>query len=277
MIKADLAVIGGTGVYRADMLDKVKEAEIETQYGKVDLIIGEYKARRVAFLARHGKGHSVPPHLVNYRANIMALKNLGVKRVIATAAVGSLNLDMEPKDFVLIDQFLDFTKTRKTTFYEGGPNGVLHVDVTDPYCSDVRKFIYEKARELNIKTHMGGCYVTCEGPRFETPAEIKMFKILGGDLVGMTSVPEVVLAREAGLCYATIAMVTNFAAGISPHPLSHGEVLDLMKELSENISRLIMEVIGTIPLEGDCNCMHGAHEAGKFAGGEKNEGNSVEE
>lgn len=277
MLKADLAVIGGTGVYRADMLSKVKEAEIATPYGKVNLIIGEYNQRKVAFLARHGSGHSVPPHLVNYRANIMALKNLGVKRVIATAAVGSLNLEMEPNDFVLIDQFLDFTKTRKTSFYEGGHQGVLHVDVTDPYCSDVRKFILEKAKDLGIKVHMGGCYVCNEGPRFETPAEIKMFKILGGDLVGMTSVPEVVLAREAGLCYATISMVTNYAAGISKNPLSHGEVLEVMKDLSENISRLIMEVLGTIPLDGECNCSQGAHEAGKFSGGEKDESNKVEE
>ena len=118
-MNADLAVIGGTGVYRADMLERAKEMEIDTAYGRVNLLAGEYKGRKVAFLARHGRGHSVPPHLVNYRANIQALKNIGVKRVIATAAVGSLNEAMEPRDFVLVDQFLDFTKSRKSTFYEG--------------------------------------------------------------------------------------------------------------------------------------------------------------
>lgn len=264
MLQVDLAVIGGTGVYRADMLEKAKEVDVETSYGKVSLLTGQYKGRNVAFLARHGKGHSVPPHLVNYRANIQALKNLGAKRVIATAAVGSLNEKMEPMDFVLIDQFLDFTKTRKSTFFEGGPQGVLHLDVTEPYCPEIRKFLLETCRELGIKAHEGGCYVTTEGPRFETPAEIKMFKLLGGDLVGMTSVPEVVLAREAGLCYATVAMVTNYAAGISPNPLSHGEVLDAMNTLSANISRLIMKAIEGIPLEGNCSCRHGAAELGKF-------------
>lgn len=264
MIQVDLAVIGGTGVYRADMLEKTKEIDIETSYGKVSLLTGQYKGRSVAFLARHGKGHSVPPHLVNYRANIQALKNLGAKRVIATAAVGSLNENMGPMDFVVIDQFLDFTKNRMSTFHEGGPQGVLHLDVTDPYCHEIRKYLVDKCKELKIQAHDGGCYVTTEGPRFETPAEIKMFKILGGDLVGMTSVPEVVLAREAGLCYATVAMVTNFAAGISPNPLSHGEVLEAMKVLSANISRLIMSTIESIPLVGECTCRHAADELGKL-------------
>lgn len=264
MTKVDLAVIGGTGVYRAEMLEKTKEMDVETPYGKVSLLIGDYRGRKVAFLARHGKGHTVPPHLINYQANIMALKNLGVKRVIATAAVGSLNAEMGPLDFVLIDQFLDFTKSRKSTFYEGGPQGVLHVDMTDPYCSEMREFLYNKAVELGFKAHQGGCYVTMEGPRFETPAEISMLKILGGDVVGMTSVPEVVLAREAGLCYATVAMVTNFAAGISPNALSHGEVLEAMKTISANISRLIMTALETMPLEGGCRCQHGPREAGKL-------------
>lgn len=268
-MKVDLAVIGGTGVYRADMLDKPKEVDVETTYGKVTLLVGDFKGRKVAFLARHGKGHSLPPHLVNYRANIQALKNLGARRVIATNAVGSLNVDMAPQDFVIVDQFLDFTKNRVSTFHEGGSRGVLHVDVTDPYCKEIREFLFNTAQGKGFKTHMGGCYVTTDGPRFETPAEIKMFKMLGGDLVGMTSVPEVVLAREAGLCYATIAMVTNYAAGISPTPLSHSEVLDVMKELSDNISQLIMTVLETIPLEATCTCKDSALEAGNLQEGKK--------
>jgi len=263
MVQVDLAIIGGTGVYRADMLERTKEVDVETPYGKVGLLTGEYKGRRVAFLARHGKGHTVPPHLVNYRANIQALKDLGAHRVIATTAVGSLNKDMAPKDFVLIDQFLDFTKTRINTFYDGGARGLLHVDVTEPYCPEIRQFMQQKAQELGLKVHQGGVYVCAEGPRFETPAEIKMYRMLGGDLVGMTNVPEVVLAREAGLCYATVSMVTNYAAGIAANPLSHGEVLEVMKELSGNISRLIMSTLESIPLAGNCSCKHGPAEAGK--------------
>ncbi len=256
MLQVDLAVIGGTGVYRTDMLVKAKEVEYETVYGKANLVIGSYHDRSVAFLNRHGKGHSVPPHLVNYRANIQALKELRAKRIIATAAVGSLNEKMGPQDFVLVDQFLDFTKVRKTTFHEGRPHGVVHVDVTDPYCREMREYIFEKAVAQGIRVHQGGCYVCTEGPRFETPAEIKMFKMLGGDVVGMTSVPEVILAREAMLCYATICMVTNYAAGISPSVLSHQEVLDEMKIMSDSISALIMTVLETIPLEAGCSCRH---------------------
>lgn len=263
-MKADLAVIGGTGVYRADMLEKTRAVDMENKYGQASLLVGNFKGRKVAFLNRHGKGHSVPPHLVNYRANILALKELGVKRVLATTAVGSLNIEMAPRDFVLIDQFLDFTKTRKNTFYEGGTQGVLHVDVTDPYCYEMRNFIYTKGCDLGLKIHQGGCYVCAEGPRFETPAEIRMYKQMGGDLVGMTSVPEVVLAREAGLCYATIAMVTNYAAGISKNPLSHSEVLDIMASMGENISRLIMNVLESLPLTGECACRDSAREAGKL-------------
>ncbi|MCR4442357.1 MAG: S-methyl-5'-thioadenosine phosphorylase [Peptococcaceae bacterium] len=264
MARADLAVIGGTGVYRADMLEKTMEIEVETSYGRVNLLKGSLKGREIAFLARHGKGHTVPPHLIDYRANICALKNLGVKRIIATAAVGSLNENMKPLDFVIVDQFLDFTKGRKFTFYEGGEKGVLHVDMTEPYCREAGSFIYDQAKALDLPVHLGGCYVATEGPRFETPAEIRMFKLLGGDVVGMTGVPEVVLAREAGMCYAAIAMVTNFAAGISPAALSHGEVVEAVKKINSNISRLIMSVLESIPLDTGCRCKLGPEEAGKL-------------
>lgn len=250
----ELAVIGGTGVYRADMLEDLQEKRVLTAYGPVELMTGTCKGRRVAFLTRHGKGHSVPPHRINYQANIMALKKLGVRQIFATTAVGSLNPEMKPMDFVLPDQFLDFTKSRRTTYFEGDGTGVVHVDVTDPYCARTRKLIEDKAKALGLGLHNGGCYVCAEGPRFETPAEIRMFKMMGGDLVGMTSVPEVVLAREAGLCYATISMVTNFAAGISAEPLSHQEVLDAMDMLSGNISKLIMALLETVPLDFDCGC-----------------------
>jgi 5'-methylthioadenosine phosphorylase len=267
MNHAEIAVIGGTGMYQADMLDDTAWREIRTPYGTADVLTGTLKGRPVAFLTRHGKEHSVPPHLINYRANIMALKQLGVKRIIATAAVGSLNEKMKPLDFVLADQFLDFTKNRRNTFFEGGDQGVVHLDVTNPYCGQARVFIEAQAQALGLPVHQGGCYVCTEGPRFETPAEIRMFKQLGGDLVGMTSVPEVLLAKEAGICYATVCMVTNFAAGISPDPLSHEEVIEAMAELNENVSKLIMRVLGEIPEGFHCGCGAMGERFAKIMGG----------
>jgi 5'-methylthioadenosine phosphorylase len=262
MKQIELAVIGGTGVYKAEMLANIEDISVNTAYGRVDLMVGDCQDRRIAFLTRHGKGHSVPPHKINYQANIMALKKLGVKKIIATAAVGSLNAQMKPMDFVLPDQFLDFTKVRKTTFFEGEGTGVVHLDVTEPYCPTIRQHIEREAKDLGLSIHNGGCYVCTEGPRFETPAEIRMFKQLGGDLAGMTSVPEVLLAREAGMCYATICMVTNYAAGISGQPLSHQEVLDAMAQLSDNIAGLIMKSLQTLPLDAEepCSCKHTAPE-----------------
>ncbi len=252
--KVRLAIIGGTGVYDPRILSDIREEEVLTPYGDVRLRVGTYAGEEVAFLPRHGAKHSVPPHLINYRANIWALKHLGVERVVATTAVGSVNKAMKPGDFVIIDQFLDFTKARAATFFEGGEQGVVHTDFTEPYCPECRKVLLESAATLGITAHDGGCYVCTEGPRFETPAEIRMFAQLGGDLVGMTNVPEVVLAREAGLCYATVSMVTNFGAGISPNALTHEEVLEVMAENGENLKKLIMAALTAIPAERGCTC-----------------------
>ena len=249
-----LAIIGGTGVYDPSMLSDIKDIDVRTVYGDVEVKVGKFKDKEVVFMNRHGKGHSIPPHLVNYRANIAGLKKLGVKNILATAAVGSLNPDMKPGEFVLVDQFLDFTKNRKHTFFEGGKNGVVHVDVTEPYCKRLRSVIAKCANEMNLPIHEGGVYVTTEGPRYETPAEIRMFRQLGGDLVGMTGVPEVVLAREAGMCYASICMVTNQAAGISPTPLTHQEVLDVMAQNSKKMRELLMKVIESLSFDEDCGC-----------------------
>ncbi|HWR45584.1 S-methyl-5'-thioadenosine phosphorylase [Sporomusa sp.] len=259
-----IAIIGGTGVYDPRILDNIREQEIATPYGVVRFKSGEYAGKEVAFIPRHGSSHSIPPHLINYRANIWAIKKLGVQNIIATTAVGSLNLDMKPGDFVLIDQFLDFVKNRTTTFYEGGERGVVHVDVTTPYCPAVRNVLTAAAKDLGISIHQQGTYVCTEGPRFETPAEIKMFAKFGGDVVGMTNVPEVVLAREAEMCYATVSMVTNFAAGISPQPLTHHEVLETMQVNAENIKQLIMAAISRLDTETDCACKHALAEYGGF-------------
>lgn len=249
-----LAIIGGTGVYDPDLLSNISDISVSTPYGDITVKSGDYKGKKVVFMNRHGAGHSVPPHLVNYRANIAGLKKLGVKNILATAAVGSLNPDMNPGDFVLADQFLDFTKCREHTFFEGGEQGVVHVDVTDPYCPQLRRSIAQSAGKLNLPVHQGGVYVTTEGPRYETPAEIKMYRQLGGDLVGMTGVPEVVLAREAEMCYAVICMVTNQAAGISPTPLTHQEVLDIMAQNAENMRSLLMSTIDILTPDNQCAC-----------------------
>lgn len=258
-----LAIIGGTGVYDPRILSEIREEEVLTPYGDVRLRVGVYGGEEVAFLARHGAGHSVPPHRINYRANIWALKRLGAERVIATTAVGSLNPEMKPGHFVITDQFLDFTSGRAATFYDGKEQGVVHIDVTEPYCPECRAVLVRAAAELAITAHGGGTYVCTNGPRFETPAEIRMFQKLGGDLVGMTNVPEVVLAREAGLCYATVSMVTNFGAGISPNPLTHEEVLEVMAENGENLKKLIMLALTGLPRERGCAC---SHVSGPMAG-----------
>ena len=259
-----IAIIGGTGVYDPRILSNVQEKEIVTPYGAVQYKTGEYAGKEVAFIPRHGSKHSIPPHLINYRANIWAMKKIGVQNIIATTAVGSLNLAMKPGDFVLIDQFLDFSKNRHNTFYEGGERGVVHVDVTEPYCSTLRNVLLQGATKLHLPVHASGTYVCTEGPRFETPAEIKAYAKLGGDLVGMTNVPEVVLAREAEMCYVTVSMVTNFAAGISPLPLTHHEVLETMKENTEKFKSLIMESIAAIEPDTDCACKHALSEYGGF-------------
>ena len=260
----EFAIIGGTGVYDPAILTNTREVKVETPYGEVRPTVGEYNGVEVVFLPRHGAGHTVPPHRINYRANIWGLRRLGVKRILATTAVGSLNPEMRPGEMVLIDQFLDFTKGRPSTFFEGGPAGVIHVDYTEPYCPEIRGVALEAAAELGYKAHDHGVYDCTEGPRFETPAEIQMFAKLGGDLVGMTNVPEVVLAREAGICYATISMVTNYAAGIAEGVLTHEEVVALMAENNERLKQLLMRVLIAMPSERKCRCREAVPDVGRF-------------
>lgn len=259
-----LAVIGGTGVYDPAMLAEISDVVVATPYGEVSCQTGVLAGRMVAFIPRHGRHHSIPPHLINYRANIWALKKLGVRKILATTAVGSLNVAMKPGDLVVPDQLLDFTKSRVSTFYEGGARGVVHVDMTTPYCSSLRQTVIAAAAQRNLAIHNGACYVSTEGPRFETAAEIKAYAMLGGDLVGMTGVPEAVLAREAEICYVSVSMVTNFAAGISPNPLTHAEVIDTMKQNAANIRALLHQTIVTADPAEDCACQHALREFGGF-------------
>lgn len=264
MIEPALAIIGGTGVYDPSILKNITRIDMDTPYGPISCQTGLLADRQIVFIPRHGSKHSIPPHLINYRANIWALKKLGVRRILATTAVGSLNPAMKPGDFVLADQFLDFTKSRAATFYEGGERGVVHVDMTYPYCAELRREISKIASELHLSAHAAGCYVCTEGPRFETPAEINAYARLGGDVVGMTGVPEAVLAREAEMCYVTVSMVTNFAAGISEDCLTHQEVLDTMRLNSDNIRRLIARTLEITNPGIDCSCQHALREFGGF-------------
>ncbi|MCX5780658.1 MAG: S-methyl-5'-thioadenosine phosphorylase [Firmicutes bacterium] len=249
-----IGLIGGTGVYNPKLLDQIKEVNEVTKYGEVRAIIGKYKDEEIVFIPRHGAEHTIPPHLINYRANIMALKQMGVQTIIATAAVGSLHFDRKPGQYVLADQFIDFTKVRKNSFFEGGEEGVIHCDMTVPYCPEVRAAIKKAGDEKGLKIYDGGTYVCTEGPRFETAAEIEMFKQLGGQVVGMTSVPEVCLAREMGICYANVCIITNHAAGMSPHILNHVEVVEVMRNSIHEVRYLILESIKYLSDTRSCDC-----------------------
>lgn len=252
-----VAVIGGTGVYDPSWLDDPQETTIDTPYGQARVMQGHLRShteQAVLFLNRHGVGHSVPPHRVNYRANLWALKSMGVRRIVATAAVGSLNLAMGPGSMVLIDQFLDFTKDRPATFFDGSDGRVVHTDVTEPYCRASRQRLQKAGEQVGFPLIMGGVYVTTEGPRFESAAEIRAFRLLGGDVVGMTGVPEVVLARELGLCYTTVALVTNFGAGISSTPLTHEEVVDVMKTNVHRLRDVLLQALPALAEEFSCAC-----------------------
>ncbi len=255
----DLAIIGGTGLYDPGVLEEPRSLVASTPFGTASLFVGRRGGREVAFLARHGTDHGVPPHRVNYRANIWALRQIGVRRIVATAAVGSLREALPPGHVVLVDQFLDFTRGRPSTFFD---TSVQHTDMTEPYCPGLRGLLANAAERAGVPATVGGTYVCTEGPRFETPAEIRMFAAMGGDVVGMTGVPEVVLAREAGLHYAAIAIVTNFAAGISPNPLTHEEVVGVMSQNADALRALCLDVAERVGEAGPCRCAGSGREAG---------------
>jgi len=257
------ALIGGTGLEHLAQVGK-ERVTIATPYGSVNVEIGHLGNTEIVFMNRHGQGHAIPPHLVNYRANIWALHQLGVKKIVATAAVGSLSEKFRVGDLLLLDQFLDFTKSRSQTFFEGGTAGVLHVDMTEPYCKTLRDNLRRAAQALGLELENGATYVCTEGPRFETPAEIKMYQLVGGEVIGMTSVPEVVLARELGMCYATVGMVTNEAAGIAQHLLTHAEVMKSLNSLGLIVAGLLEKTFSILTPEQTCLCGTANAESGKF-------------
>ena len=248
MIKL-IGIIGGSGVYEiTQKADSCTEKLVHTDYGDVEVSMLEMFGKKVAFIPRHAAGHSIPPHKINFRANIDALKNVGVTKIIATNSVGSMNEDMPPGSFVIPDDFLDFSQDRVKTFYE---DKVVHIDVTEAYCPSLRDVLAKSGDVI-----LGGTYVCTEGPRFETPAEIKMFKMLGGDLVGMTGVPEVTLAREREICYNSICIVSNYASGISPDELTIDEVFEMVAKKEAELLELIYNFIRNGDDGADCMCNH---------------------
>lgn len=255
--KAQIGIIGGSGVYELEGLSNIKEIKVYTPYGETSdyIILGTLAGKRIAFLPRHGRGHRIPPHKVNYRANIWALKQLDVKWIISVSAVGSLRMDYKPGDFVIPDQFIDMTKGRQYTFFDGPT--VAHVSMADPFCEHLRKIILESAKDLGITAHGSGTYICIEGPRFSTRAESRVWReVYKADIIGMTLVPEVNLACEAQICYATIAMVTDYDVW-AEHPVTAEEVGKVMSANVTNVKKLLGEVIKRLPdkpNERECSC-----------------------
>ena len=248
-----VGIIGGSGVYDPNLLENAEKKKVHTPYGRPsDLVtVGIYKGVPVAIIPRHGTGHVINPTQVNYRANIYALKSLGVTHIIATSAVGSLKEEMKPGEFVFADQFIDRTTKRVQSFYEG--NQICHISVAEPFCPELRSLLIKEAKRLKFPHHEKGTCVVIEGPRFSTKAESLMFQQWGGDIIGMTMVPEVVLAREAEICYATIAMVTDYDVWKGQH-VSLDMVLKTMRKNSEKVKILLGEIIPKIPEKRTCKC-----------------------
>ncbi len=249
-----LGIIGGTGV---DKIEKGGWQEIQaaTPFGVVSAWAGEMGGKRVIFLPRHGPDHALPPHLVNYRANITALQMWGCERLIAFNAVGSIDPSLPVGALCLPVQFLDFTCVRPRTLYERQDAEAMHRDMTEPYCPQLREALRQAAEDLWLGPLREVVYVCTEGPRFETAAEIRMFGLLGGQVVGMTGVPEVVFAREAGLCYASVCLVTNPGAGLVPdHVLTGVEVEEVMQTRRSDLLRLVESAAGRLPEETACGC-----------------------
>jgi len=251
--RAEIGIIGGTGVYNQDILEDVREINVHTPYGQTSSLItvGNYQDRTIAFIPRHGKHHQFPPHNIPFRANIWALKQLGVTRIISPSAVGSLREDYRPSEFVIIDQFIDRTKNRGDTFYEGGQ--ICHISTAEPFCPELREIFTASSRSLQLPFHDAGTYVCIQGPRFSTKAESQLFRSWGADVIGMTLFPEVVLAREAEICFTTIAMITDYDVWAAK-PVSTEEVVRTMTSNVTNFQKLIMETIPQIPTHRTCSC-----------------------
>jgi 5'-methylthioadenosine phosphorylase len=253
MTSAEIGVFGGSGF--TSFLDGSETVEVETPYGPpaAPPVIGEVGGRRVAFIPRHGAKHEFPPHRVPYRANVWAMKELGVTRVLGPNACGSLQPGVKPGDFVVCDQLVDRTRDRPSTFYDGPVT--THVSFADPYCPTIREVVIASGHELDIPMHDRGTVVVIEGPRFSTRAESAWFALAGWEVINMTQYPEAVLARELELCYANISLITDYDVGVDGvPPVTNDEVIRVFTENNEKLRGLLFAVIPALPEERDCPC-----------------------
>ncbi len=256
----EIGIFGGTGIYDSGILENAQEITIDTPFGKPSdsITVGIFKGRKIAFLPRHGKRHAIPPHLINYKANIWAFKELGITRIIAPSAVGSLKEEIEPGHFALPTQFLDFTKSRNGSFSENGR--VIHISVADPFCPELQSSILKVIKEQNFHIHKDCTYVCIEGPRFSTKAESKFYRTTGADIIGMTLVPECQLAREAQMCYASISTVTDYDVW-AEKPVTAKEVLETLSKNVERTKKILIDLISQIPKTRSCLCAKALEEA----------------
>ncbi len=263
--KAEIGVFGGSGLYTMEGATVLEEIKMETPYGAPSdtITLVEVAGKRVAFLPRHGRKHQYPPHKIPYKANIWAMKALGVERILAPNAVGSLQPHIKPGDFVICDQFVDRTRHRDDTFFDGPIT--THVSTADPYCPQLREIAIQACRDLNIPHHERGTVVVIEGPRFSTKAESRWFTSMGWEVINMTQYPEVTLAREAELCYVNISIVTDYDTGLvaegEVEPVSAEEVMRNFAASLEKARALLLEIIKRIPSERTCPCPHALKHA----------------
>jgi 5'-methylthioadenosine phosphorylase len=236
---AFFGVVGGSGLYEIPGLKITESVKMSSPYGEPsdEYKVGTISGKEVAFLPRHGSLHNVQPHKINYRANIWGFRELGVKRLISIGASGGISSEMKPGAIVVLDQLLDMTSGRKSTFYE--EDDVVHIDLTEPFCHELKNYIVDAAEKAGVSVINGGTYLCTDGPRLETAAEIKAFALLGADLVGMTVMPEAVLAREIEICYAGVSVITNHAAGITVAKLTTTEVVEQMQKSTEKIKKVL--------------------------------------
>ncbi len=247
------AIIGGTGV--GSLANLKGPFETETAYGTVQTYRFSLGEEEILFLPRHGSGHTTPPHAINYRAQMAALKQEGIRYVYALATSGSMDPSISEGSIVVIEDFLDFTTGRIKTFFDGSDHKVAHVDMSDPYCRNLKSLFVQHANRQGVDLYTGGVYVCTEGPRFEGKAEIAMMQKLGGTLVGMTGIPEVFLAKELGLCYAAIGMISNMACGIRNENLARIDHGQRISEAKEAVMKIVTHVFSTSVLDQDhCDC-----------------------
>lgn len=250
-----IGLIGGSGLYDIEGLQIMEDVVISTPYGNPSSVykIATFEGKEIVFLQRHGIPHSIPPHKINYRANIWGFKSLNVERIISINAVGGINKSYKPGDIVIVDQIVDMTGgSRESTFYD--KNEVVHIDFSYPYCSEMRELFIKASQRLSLPVKNEGTYICVNGPRLETAKEIQFFSIIGADVVGMTAMPEASLAREQEICMAALSIVTNYAAGISKERLTTKEVIETMKISIEGIKALIKEFLFLVPSVRNCSC-----------------------